>query len=128
LSISALITSIILISYQTCLKNRLSFAFQILMILFVNELGASLSRLLRFCNMNNVILCSLSLILATGFDIAASIMNLSLDFWTCFISHVVVKESIQPGRFINIWKIMTRNILLTYLPSICICVLIWILL
>jgi hypothetical protein len=65
--------AIILVSYQTCLKNRLSLAFQILMILFLNELGVSLSKLIRYCNMNNVILCSLSLILATGFNVAASI-------------------------------------------------------
>jgi hypothetical protein len=70
----------ILVSYQTCLKNRLSFAFQILMILFVNELGYSLSKLLRFCNINNTVLCSLSIVLATGFSIAASTYKSILRF------------------------------------------------
>ena len=71
-ALSAVCMLIILVAYQTCLKNKLSFAFQILMVLFINELGASLSRLLRFCDMTNNVLCSLSLILATGFDVAAS--------------------------------------------------------
>lgn len=118
----------ILASYHCCLKNRLSFAFQILMVLFINELGASVSRLLRFFNMDSVALCCLSLILSTGFDVSASMLGANLDIWTCFISRVVVKESNQPGRFINIWRVMARNILLTYVPAVCICVMIGVLL
>ena len=71
-SVSAIFMILILVSYRTCLRNRLSFAFQILMVLFINELGACLSRLLHFCAMDNTALCSLRLILSTGFDVAAS--------------------------------------------------------
>lgn len=71
-ALSAALMVVILVAYRSCLRKRLSFAFQILMVLFINELGASVSRLLHFVLMDNNIICSLSLILATGFDAAAS--------------------------------------------------------
>jgi len=56
-TVSALFTTMILVAYRTCLLDRLSFGFQILMVLFINELGVSLSRLLHFCSMDSKTLC-----------------------------------------------------------------------
>ena len=59
-------------------------------------------------------LCAISLIGRVGFTVAA-------NFWIIFITRLVYKEALAPGKYLNLVRFVSKNIVLAYIPSLVLC-------
>ena len=41
-----------------------------------------------------------------------------LDYWVIFVTRLVYREKLEPGKFIDLSKYISKNIIFTYIPSV----------
>lgn len=88
---------------------------QVLTILLVNQILYSASELLGYIDSRNSLLCTLSIIGRMAFIVAS-------NFWIIFITRLVYLEAMAPGKYFNLVHFVFKNIVLTYIPSLVLCV------
>ena len=54
----------------------------------------------------------------TFFRLATCRYEYSLDYWLIFVSRLTFRERVEPGKFIDLSKYISKNILFTYVPSV----------
>lgn len=42
----------------------------------------------------------------------------NLAFWVIFITKIIYREKLAPGKYLNMFKYVSQNILITYTPSL----------
>lgn len=84
---------------------------QVLAVLLVNEVIESLFEMMSYINTKNNALCGTSLIGRVAFTVAA-------NFWIIFITRLIYREALAPGKYLNLVHFVFRNMVLAYIPSL----------
>lgn len=84
---------------------------QVLTILLINEILYSLTEVLGYIDNSNNVLCIISMIGRMSFTVAA-------NFWIIFITRLIYREALAPGKFFNLVHFVFKNIIFTYIPSL----------
>ena len=71
--------------------------------------------MLSYIDEANRSLCAVSLIGRVGFTVGA-------NFWIIFITRLVYREALKPGKYLNLVRFVFKNIVLAYIPSLIICI------
>lgn len=84
---------------------------QVLNILLINQIFYSASQVVGYVDQKNQLLCTISIIGRMAFSVAA-------NFWIVFITRLIYREALAPGKYFNLVQFVLRNIIYTYIPSI----------
>ena len=84
---------------------------QVLAILLVNEVIECLFEMMSYIDTKNYGLCATSLIGRVAFTVAA-------NFWIIFITRLIYREALAPGKYLNLVHFVFRNMVLAYIPSL----------
>lgn len=90
----------------------------ILMLLIFNDLLLSLFEIPTFLDSMPNGLCLAGIIGTTFFRLASSKLIKKIDYWLIFITRLIYKEKLQPGKYFDLSKYISKSLILTYLPSI----------
>lgn len=123
LSVAFIITSASLVITLLCViviywvrwRQKSVQILQILMILLMNEALQSGCEMLSYTKEMGGVVCMISLIGRVAFTVGA-------NFWIIFITKMVYRQKLSPGKHFSLPTFMLRNIVLAYIPSMIISV------
>ena len=84
---------------------------QVLAILILNEVLESVFEMLSYIKDVDGVLCIVSLTGRLAFTVAA-------NFWIIFITRLIYREKLAPGKYFNLLNFMLKNMLMSYIPSL----------
>ena len=88
---------------------------KVLAILIFNEILESVCEMVSYIDGIAGIACVISLIGRLAFIV-------SCNFWIIFITRLVYKEKLAPGKYVDLVKFIFKNLILAYLPALIVCV------
>lgn len=71
----------------------------------------SASEVVGFLDQSNNTLCTISMIGRMSFSVAA-------NFWIIFITRLIYRQALAPGKYFNLVHFVFKNIVFTYIPSL----------
>ena len=84
---------------------------QVLAILIFNEVLESVFEMLSYIKDVDGVLCIISLTGRLAFTVAA-------NFWIIFITRLIYREKLAPGKYFNLVNFMLKNMVMSYIPSL----------